>query len=95
MSNVKHTPGPWIAFYEHHAGPMRVGAGTNCTVAAMYQPPVGDMLANARLVAAAPELLEFVQEFLNDYRSEDGMGSMKHYAGKAFALIEKATGEQP
>lgn len=51
--------------------------------------------ANARLIAAAPELLAFAKEFLSDYRSEDGMASMKHYAGRAHALIAQATGEQP
>jgi len=45
---------------------------------------------HARLIAAAPYLLAFAQEFLADYQSEDGMGSMKHYAAKAHAAIAKA-----
>ena len=52
-------------------------------------------LANARLIAAAPDLLSFAQEFLQDYQSEDGMYPMKHYAKKAFDAIAKVTGEQP
>jgi hypothetical protein len=50
-------------------------------------------IANARLIAAAPDLLAFAQEFLSDYQSEDGMLSMKHYAKMAYEAIAKATGE--
>ena len=48
--------------------------------------------ANARLIAAAPELLEFAKIFLADYQSEDGMYSMKRYAEMAYAAIAKAEG---
>lgn len=54
-----------------------------------------DFLADAQAMldaAGAPELLAFAQEFLADYMSEDGLGSMKHYAGKAGAAVAKATG---
>ena len=50
--------------------------------------------ANARLIAAAPDLLAFAQQYLADYQSEDGMFQPKHYARMAQNAIAKATGEQ-
>jgi hypothetical protein len=103
MSEAKHTPGPWCAkhregadgmyrtevYSEQHGGiatcewtPKNCGNGVTAT----YRE------ANARLIAAAPELLAFAQEFLADYQSEDGMGSMKYYANLARVAIAKATG---
>jgi hypothetical protein len=38
----------------------------------------------------APSLLAFAQNFLDDYQTEDGMQSMKHYAGQAQAAIDNA-----
>jgi hypothetical protein len=38
----------------------------------------------------APSLLAFAQNFLNDYQTEDGMQSMKHYAREAQAAIDNA-----
>ena len=55
------------------------------------QSQLDEAKANVRLIAAAPELLAFVQEFLADYQSLEGMASMKYYAGKAHAAIAKAT----
>jgi hypothetical protein len=43
----------------------------------------------------APSLLEFAQNFLNDYQTEDGMQSMKHYAKEAQAAIDNAPPAQP
>jgi hypothetical protein len=50
-------------------------------------------LANARLIAAAPELLAFAKLFLEDYQSEEGMNSMKRYAKAAYEAIAKAEGK--
>ena len=47
--------------------------------------------ANARLIAAAPDLLAFAQQVLDDYRSEDGMAEGKDYARWASEVIAKAT----
>lgn len=76
MSGVKHTPGPWAAVdqgdrLDHHGTPyVSIFGGTNGggTVATVHnihpgnQP--GDLRtardANARLIAAAPELLQAV-----------------------------------
>lgn len=63
MSESKHTPGPWT--YQEGTSPHFHGTvyteETGDSVAVTYNDEDG---ANARLIAAAPELLE-VLEFLN------------------------------
>lgn len=102
--STKHTPGPWqIATgnrnREFNRWSVRsekhpLGRGGVFPVANVNYTnhPMGQ--ANARLIAAAPELLAFAQAFLADYQSEDGMDSMKHYAKLAHAAIAKATGSE-
>ena len=58
-----HTPGPWSI--ETLEGYHWIGASGAGNIAAIRRPLVGDMDANAHLIAAAPELLdtlEFVKE---------------------------------
>lgn len=56
----KHTKAPWSASWDCN-GLGYVGVGPNCTVAHIVVPPSGDQEANARLIAAAPDLLEALQ----------------------------------
>ena len=78
----KHTPGPWIV--RNHYGSV----GTpNKLVAAVYgddpeYKPDAAMVANAHLIAVAPDLLEFAKEVR---RSGD-----TRLAGMAIAIIAKA-----
>ncbi len=55
-----HTPGPWNVA-ESHAGSILITAehprGVDQDVAKIYIPETGDMKANGRLIAAAPDLL--------------------------------------
>lgn len=57
----------------------------------------GDLLtvdeADARLIAAAPDLLEALQNLLKVHEGEGG--TKFHAGGIARAAIRKATGEQP
>ena len=90
----KHTPGPWTANKptrdngraEIHAGCMLVAQAFNWMLDAE-----GDeqCWADARLIAAAPELLEALQDMVSDHASLSA-------ATLAFAraAIAKATGEQ-
>ena len=102
--SAAHTAGPWA---QHPDYPwiikqdMQPIAGiadgvTVCNTTAHessgFFPSPEEGRANARLIAAAPELLAFAQEFLRDYSSEDGVASMKVYAKQAAAAIAKATG---
>lgn len=74
MTNVKHTPGPWQIEGRYH-GPL--GSIYLSTMHPMpifeLQPIVGDRdehLANARLIAAAPELLDALKEIIEVLRKE-------------------------
>ena len=87
---MKHTPGPWEArgysIFEPHKTAMTIA------VATQHEPNVK---ANARLIAAAPELLEALQAFV------EWAECVKEFAGAApiatladaRAAIAKATGE--
>lgn len=106
MSN-QHTPGPWTFSEGFQFGDTRFYIAQQD--GAPYTPYYSDVAtliaetvsgervaiqrANAKLIVAAPELLAFAQEFLNDYRSEDGLDSTKRYAEKAYALVAKAIGD--
>lgn len=54
------TPGPWIALIDYN-GVYAVRASAVDTLARLYHPPNGTAEANARLIAAAPELYEAVR----------------------------------
>lgn len=60
MSEEKHTPGPWK---HKEDNPTRIMGPDDETVAAVYGGMVGDkfQLANARLIAAAPSIYEYIQ----------------------------------
>ena len=94
---MKHTPGPWTQGHsasgiecvwldghvEPDSGMGSVGTWIDCNTE-----------ANARLIAAAPELLEALAEVV---RAADGEGwkQLDPNLAKARAAIAKATGEQP
>jgi len=89
MSERKFTPGPWI-----QDGVM-IRAKTPLTSIATVLDvawPCGnvpcDHKANARLIAAAPELLEFAEEWLCMQGNDEN-----YMTAKARAAIAKATGE--
>lgn len=94
----KHTPGPW-AVHDHPTDPNQFGHHvttvdglTICSVT--YQLPVqtakgakeATRVANARLIAAAPELLEALQRIV-DAVDPESIGW-----NEAVAAIAKATG---
>ena len=92
---TKHTPGPWILKYVAHSkrGAVRIvdkaTHGRICEVQAARQDMEG--APNARLIAAAPELLEALQEIV---AAADGEGWSQLDAGftKARAAVAKALG---
>ena len=70
MSETKHTPGPWRVAprsdYPEHAD-INVDAGTRGYVALCGKAGDEEAEANARLIAAAPELLEALREVVACY----------------------------
>lgn len=95
MKHAKHTPGPWVAGNE--LGITTVENG-KCKVFAKLSPmylildgviDFSEQAANARLIAAAPELLEFLIELIE----QPGNGFTLHEDKVAARrLIAKATG---
>ena len=63
MSNEKHTPGPWAV---NANGYMKVCAPNGFVLARVFKYGNGNesTAANARLIAAAPELFEILEELL-------------------------------
>ena len=87
----KHTPGPW-EFRKRPREPWMIYAnggsimGNEC-----YYPWVPDEEADWRLIAAAPELLEALQELM--VAADRVSAEPVTWLGKARAAIAKATGE--
>ena len=90
MSATKHTPGPWVEKYGTLYGSN--GEKVVCSSNGLAFGSVNswpDAAANARLIAAAPELLEALQAIISDMDSEFGTD---YDYNKARAVIAKATG---
>lgn len=96
--SAKHTPGPWIIregdfdeseFVITTEARQELGIVSICEINVYFDGDIGaEQKACARLIAAAPELLSFVKEWL------DRQGSDENYmTTKARKAIFKATGE--
>ena len=87
MTQFKGTPGPW---YVSNEGCMLIRDDAGLSIVAKYVGYTRDEeeLANARLIATAPELLEALQLIMNgDFYMP------KESADVAKLAINKATGE--
>lgn len=87
----KHTPGPWtndvmVSLTETHEAGLNIGFLN--TVNPQRR---AEAQANARLIAAAPELLEALQAITDLYDTDEGCRSTPEYIA-ARAAIAKATG---
>ena len=85
----KYTPGPW-----HTAGEQGVQIrSAKDQIAKVWTMRGNEWKANARLIAAAPDLLEALKEIVD---AADGAGweQLDPSFKKARAAIAKATGEQ-
>lgn len=87
----KFTPGPWVADGSESTTATWVNGGDGKRVCTM-RPSVKDW-GNARLIAAAPELLEALKDALKDLEALSPWDSAPVCARKARAAITKATGE--
>ena len=99
MTDTQHTPGPW-KYGPDNRKTMRVFSGSREIVRALSthgnrRLNCVERAANARLIAAAPELLEALQGLLRSYRDflPERYLQDKGVATKAMAAIAKATAE--
>ena len=99
MSDTKHTPGPWKANFVISGAAYIFGGDRNFARVFNEWQDEANREANARLIAAAPELLEALEsiaEFWNRDQNEKAMiGACWHAIETAEAAIAKAKGEQP
>lgn len=93
MAETKHTPGPWV-IYDAGIWPGIDGQTGTVIIFGIDGEEAGvkgdgrdDAMANARLIAAAPELLAALIKIVKDW---DGEPEDVHEAALA---ITKATGE--
>lgn len=85
MRNTKHTPGEWaVAMNGQQVWSNNIA--TICTIEARE----GQQLANAKLIAAAPELLQSVKEFIEFWERSNYNEDSDLYK-YAKAAIKKAT----
>ena len=92
--SAEHTPGPWVVYDDSNNGKTnRIEiAARGKTVARIYHSVPEEDLPNARLIAAAPDLLEALQYMVNACPAIDPSGEDAH--ARAQAIIAKATGGQ-
>ncbi|MFH1664968.1 MAG: hypothetical protein ABIA77_02355 [Candidatus Omnitrophota bacterium] len=97
----KHTAGPWIAEKAYYGQGARANVirGNNRNIAHMniimwapeIDPDVQEMIANARLIASAPELLEACRDilpFLDDLMGVRCLQTAARWGGTTFDTRE-------
>lgn len=90
--NITHTPGPWFHIGQGDVVTMSKSGEVTGDVAAAYctHGPEGE--ANARLIAAAPDLLRAAQNVLSHKRGEDDWLILAIHCRELEEAIAKATG---
>lgn len=96
---TKHTPGQWFIMRQDKVGQFEISGHPfykghhdplwHCTVTGNSE---SERLANANLIAAAPELLDALQGLVSDLKPFMGQGRMDDKISSAIAAIAKATG---
>jgi len=94
MSETKFTPGPWFVKRQNPSpttGEWMIAGSKPGYLAEIRDCGSGDVQANAHLIAAAPELYNFVEEYLEAW--ENGMAGDSYLFYLAQAVRGKARGE--
>ena len=95
MSAFKGTPGPWKAALDHNSLPIVWGPGMS-QIAGCWHTPDGNGWRNARLIAAAPEILAALEECLAwmpaAAKHAPETPEIYEAISEGWRVIEKATG---
>jgi hypothetical protein len=94
MSSTKHTPGPWTTPDAYpNAIQVTSASGWICSLEVNKVNATEEQKANARLIAAAPELLRVAElaATLNTQTNHIGSGMLSELVERARAAIAKAT----
>lgn len=94
MSTARHTPGPWTAqAWQCHAATSIMANGQQIAECSGFGKLSYDCLTDARLIAAAPELLESLIAIVKSLADQDDEGLIEHAQQMidARAAIAKAT----
>lgn len=73
MSSARHTPGPWFVstsvptVFALHGSPARNRFSANLQAGRQDDAPLAELIANARLIAAAPDLLEALEGLCRNF----------------------------
>ncbi|WP_416425643.1 hypothetical protein RAM80_07770 [Pseudomonas sp. App30] len=99
MPEIKHTPGPWLIdpvdneYIVPASEPDSIGIAIVSTIDPMQEKRRWwfgpESLANAKLIAAAPDLLEALQDLVTELGDDWNM--LHNYLDRARAAIAKAT----
>ncbi len=84
----KHTPGPWHYQEDSDKYTHIVRADGNLFLCQLAQTTTGESKANARLIAAAPEMKAILQEMYDDPYVSMSMDQQN----RTKAILAKATG---
>jgi hypothetical protein len=95
---MKHTPGPWVVNKQHktisYKGCFDVATADNEYLIAQTIGGLGEQEeANARLIAAAPDLLEALKQLASVAIGTEHGKQFEYQIDLAIAAIAKATGE--
>jgi len=88
----QHTPGPWVVEKTDGYVVCELTAGW-CVVATEADPNKYSPEADARLIAAAPELLAALEDLLDICDGDPGEPAEFQAASRARDAVVKATGE--
>ena len=100
MTNTNYTPGPWEAMTPLGPGDYAVlsksvNAGGNFHIATLPNGSHKEAKANARLIAAAPEMAEALADLVERCDGEEGIRAdgSNIQTMRAHAVLAKAKGE--
>ena len=90
---TKHTPGKWNIVESNKIDEEAHIQTDLKSICRMWIQMDSQDMANARLIAAAPDLLEALKALVADLKPYMGQGRMDDKIRNAIAAIAKATGE--